>query len=266
MPKEEGLAACREALENRANPVIPTESVMEMIKIVLENNNFSFGDKKYLQKDGVAIGSRLGKNFACSYMRTWDEKLSEFSKTPLFYKRFIDDGFGVWTEGVEDLHKFTAFANSIHKNIKITTKWSKEKIEFLDTFVKIENGIIYTDLYQKPTDKQLYIRHDSCHPNHTKKNLPYGLGLRLKRICSKEEDYVKHRMELKSHLRKRGYSGKNIERQLQRVDKLNREDLLQAKTKKKERRAGPASSYFLKTTAGHLKYPQETPRYLIKFC
>ena len=57
---------------------------MEMIKTVLENNNFSFGDKKYLQKDGVAIGSRLGKNFACSYMRTWDEKLSELSKTPLF--------------------------------------------------------------------------------------------------------------------------------------------------------------------------------------
>ena len=27
---------------------------MEMIKTVLENNNFSFGDKKYLQKDGVA--------------------------------------------------------------------------------------------------------------------------------------------------------------------------------------------------------------------
>ena len=167
-------------------------------------------------------------------MRTWDEKLSEFSKAPLFYKRFIDDGFGVWTESVEDLHRFTAFANNIHKNIKITTKWSKEKIEFLTLLSKIENGIIYTDLYQKPTDKQLYIRHDSCHPNHTKKNLPYGLGLRLKRICSKEEDYIKHRMELKSLLRKRGYSGKNIKRQLQRVDRLDREDLLQAKTKKKK--------------------------------
>ena len=78
---------------------------------------------------------------------------------------------------------------------------------------KIENCIIYTDLYQKPTDKQIYIRHDSCHPNHIKKILTYRLGLRLKRICSKEEDYIKHRMELKSHLRKRGYSGKNIERQ-----------------------------------------------------
>ena len=52
-------------------------------------------------------------------------------------------------------------------------------------------------------------------------------------------------MELKSHLRKRGYSGKNIERQLQRVDKLNREDLLQAKTKKKKGERVPASSNFL---------------------
>ena len=33
VPREEGLAACREALENRFNPLIPTESVMEMIKM-----------------------------------------------------------------------------------------------------------------------------------------------------------------------------------------------------------------------------------------
>ena len=38
---------------------------------------------------------------------------------------------------------------------------------------------------------------------------------------------------MKSQLRKRGYSGKKIERQLQRVDILKREDLLQKKTNKK---------------------------------
>lgn len=73
-----------------------TEEMLEVISTVLEINNFSLGDNHYIQKEGVDIGSRLGKNFACSYMRKWDEQLMAASKTPVFYKRFIDDGFGVW--------------------------------------------------------------------------------------------------------------------------------------------------------------------------
>jgi hypothetical protein len=29
-------------------------------------------------------------------MRKWDEKLLEYEQIPLFYKRYIDDGFGIW--------------------------------------------------------------------------------------------------------------------------------------------------------------------------
>ena len=67
-----------------------------MIEIVLDNNNLNLGNKRYKQTNGIAIGSKLGKNFACSYMRTWDDKLIEYHETPLFYKRFIDDRFGLW--------------------------------------------------------------------------------------------------------------------------------------------------------------------------
>ena len=94
---------------------------------------------------------------------------------------------------------------------------------------------IYIDLYRKPTDKQLYLRNDSCHPSHTKKSLAYGLGLRLRRICEKDNDYYKHRTDLKKQLRKRGYSGKLIEQQLQKVDKLEREKLLDDTTNKKDK-------------------------------
>lgn len=53
--------------------------------------------------------------------------------------------------------------------------------------------------------------------------------MRPKRICTKEDDYRRHRGELKHHLRKRGYCGKFIESPLQRVDNLNREKLLEKK-------------------------------------
>ena len=97
IPRRKGLAACEEALSARSRPLVDKERVTEMIRTVLDNNAFGFGDRNYIQKEGVAIGSILGKNFACTYIRKWDEELLKARVTPLFYKRFIDDGFGVWT-------------------------------------------------------------------------------------------------------------------------------------------------------------------------
>ena len=121
------------------------------------------------------------------------------------------------------------FANSINDKIKVELRYNSNQIEFLDTLVKIKNGKLTTDLYTKPTDKHIYVHSKSCHPKNVKKAIPYGLALRLRRICENEDDYQKHRQELKLQLRKRGYNGKFIENQLKRADNLNRKELLQRK-------------------------------------
>ena len=90
-----------------------------MIETVLNNNNFGLGDRNYVQTDGIAIGSKLGRNFACAYMRKWDEDLLRFHVKPHFYKRYIDDGFGIWTGGLDSLMEFADHANTIHPNIKV---------------------------------------------------------------------------------------------------------------------------------------------------
>ena len=102
-----------------------------------------------------------------------------------------------------------------------------------------------------PTDKQLYLHKTSNHPPSTKSGLAYGLGLRLRRICEKQEDYQVQRRELKVQLRKRGYSGKDIEKQLQKVDMLKREDLLNIKNKEKKEERVPLVLTFFETPAGH---------------
>ena len=235
IPRKEGLAACEKALNSRKKKELPTKDILQMIELVLEGNNFRLLDKNYLQKEGVAIGSKLGRNFACTYMREWDKELLNYSQKPLFYKRFIDDGFGIWVHGKEKLMKFYEHANSINPNIKVELRWNYKTIDFLDTTVRIENGRISTDLFTKPTDKHIYVHSKSCHPRNVKKSIPYGLGLRLKRICSNEEDYKKHRNELKKQLRKRGYNGKFIEGQLKKADSLNRKDLLRYTNNNKEK-------------------------------
>ena len=75
--RKEGLEACEEALHvlARYKSLVSKSTMMEMIQTVLDNNVFGFGDKNYIQKEGFAIGSRLGNLFACAYMRKWNQAL-----------------------------------------------------------------------------------------------------------------------------------------------------------------------------------------------
>ena len=89
-----------------------------------------------------------------------------------------------------------------------------------------------TDLYCKPTDKHLYLQMKSEHPVTVKKAIPYGLGIQIKRICTQESDYQKNITVLRGQLRRRGYSGNLINRQFQKLDRLNRDELLTYKQRK----------------------------------
>ena len=116
-------------------------------------------------------------------------KSAEYNKQPIFYKRFIDDGFGLWTHGSDELMKCIDYANKIHENIKVELRWNTTQIDFLNTKILLENDKITTDLYSKPTDKHQYVQYASDHPTNVKKAIPYGLGIRLRRICSDENKY-----------------------------------------------------------------------------
>ena len=66
VPRIEAKSACKTALENRTSKTISTDSVLEMMDLVLQNNNLRFDNKQSLQTDGTAIGSHLGRNYACT--------------------------------------------------------------------------------------------------------------------------------------------------------------------------------------------------------
>ena len=77
---------------------------------------------------------------------------------------------------------------------------------FLDTTIKVDsNQNLYTTLYEKPTDTHLYLHYNSAlhKPCHTKG--PYGQLLRIKRICSKNDDFIHHGIKLMEYYLNRGY-------------------------------------------------------------
>ena len=74
-PRDKTREAMRENLERRRVKKIPTEDLIELGDMVLRSNEFIFEGERYLQKEGTAIGSKMGKNYACTYMGKWQKEV-----------------------------------------------------------------------------------------------------------------------------------------------------------------------------------------------
>ena len=70
--------------------------------------------------------------------------------------------------------------NSLHDSIKFTVEYDNVKLPFLDVLVYKQNNKLNTDIFYKATDTNQYLNFNSCHPKHTKTNIPYSLA---RRIC-----------------------------------------------------------------------------------
>ena len=241
VPRNEGLAACKDALDSRQHPLIPTEEVLEMIELILDNNNFSVGGgEHFIQVNGTAIGSKLGRNYACTYLGKWESELLGASENkPFLYLRFIDDIFGIWLHGEESLLKFHSMANSLHDQIKLELRHSTTYVEFLDVKVDIIGNKLNTDVYTKPTDTKAYLHHSSDHPSHTKRAIPSGLAMRAKRICSTETGFRQQAKEVRNHLLRRGYPEREIRKSIQKVEKMDRSELLKNQVKRQRKEGVP---------------------------
>ena len=227
IPHEDGLAAIREALDSREDQKISTDSLVELAELVLKNNYFEHNGKTYKQKRGTAIGTKFAPPYAILTMDKFERKaLEEATLKPLFWWRYIDDIIFGWVYGEEKLREFIDYLNSIHPTIKFTAKWSTKSIEFLDVMLTIVGPRIKTDLFVKETDTHQYLHFSSCHPFHTKKGIPYGQALRLRRICSDEQDFELRCEALKSWLLDRGFDSRMVSQQVDRAKGLDRNALL----------------------------------------
>ena len=71
----------------------------------------------------------------------------------------------------------------------------------------------------------------SNHPPNITLNFPYGVGLRLKRICSESNRLDNRLEEYKTYFLNRGYDGKHIDQEFSRAKKISREKALEKSAK-----------------------------------
>ena len=152
-------------------------------------------------------------------------------------KRFLDDLFFIFTGTTIELHKLLSEMNQIHPDIKFTSTHTtpaendcgceiKQSVPFLDTLLTIKEGQIIVDLYKKPTDRNMYLLPNSCHPPNVTDNIPLACALRITRICSETSTRDKQHEHLKEFLLQRNYPVKMIERAINHAKSVPRSVLL----------------------------------------
>ena len=154
------------------------------------------------------MGTICGPPYANIFMALFKEKIIYplIRNATTVYLRYIDGIILLWTRSENELLTFFEKLSQQHPSIKFEMKYSKDKIEFLDTLIyKDKDNNIETTLYKKPRNRQKYIHSKSAHPFSLKKSIAYSQALRLKRICSTTGEYEKHTENMKKQLIKKGY-------------------------------------------------------------
>ena len=252
IPNLEGIQATGSYLFKYRSPhQNPTNaSLCKLFELVLTTNNFLFDNKEYLQVGGTAMGTKLAPSFANLFMGHFEDKfVYSYPLQPLIWKRFIDDIFFVWTYGQDKLDKFVNYLNTCHDTIKFTLEISCLKINFLDiTITKETDGHMSTNLYCKPTDSHNYLLYSSEHPRHLLNGIPYSQFIRVKRLCTKPEDFRLNALMLITHFIRRGYPKTLVQKALDRADIQNREDLLNKETLKQPINPSMPQKFYCVTT------------------
>ena len=146
------------------------------------------------------MGSRLGPNYACLFMGHVEEQIfAQYTGTkPALYKRYIDDIVGATSGSRDEIEDFATYVNGFHPSLNFTWIVSDVQLPFLDLCLKPVSDRLLTSEHYKETDTHSYLNYTSSHPVRCKNSIPYSQFLRLRRICSEENDFENKSKEMAS--------------------------------------------------------------------
>lgn len=213
--------------------------VQEGLKLVLENNNFCFNEAWFNQIKGTAMGTKVAPTYATLVLGYLEEKLyvklqenegTEFAQyIKNQWKRYLDDCFIFWKLSLHQFETFENALNSLHKDISFKKQESDKQMPFLDILVKKDGTYISTDIFFKQTDSKQYLNFKSCHPKHTKVNIPFSLARRICTIVSDSSLLRERLIEMASILVHRRYPIEVVKAGITKALQIPREQLLKVR-------------------------------------
>jgi hypothetical protein len=146
------------------------EPVIEALAIIMKNNIFKFDDCYFHQLSGTAMGTPPAPPYATIYFAILElAAVPEFKSQLLFYKRYIDDVFGIWIHDRDPEVDITNWNHLKQRwntfgNLRWTFEERSQQINFLDMTICLQDGHLSTKLFEKPENIYAYLPPFTCHP------------------------------------------------------------------------------------------------------
>ena len=243
-------------------PGMPIGAICDGLKIIMENNIFTFGDTLWKQINGAAMGQPPSPSYATISYGIHELKIVPELKRMgklIHYFRYLDDIFGAWLPDGNtrlDLHQWNEFKTQLNSwhGLEWDISERTNQVDFLDLKVDIDpRGRINTDLFEKALNLYLYITPSSSHPPGVLMGLILGNCYRINSLISVREKRKAHLNSFYLRLRARGYSRNTLlpifrKAAEQAKDRKNHELMMERVLKPK-----PQNLYF------HLRYHPGDP-------
>ena len=127
--------------------------------------------------------------------------------------------------------------NKVQPSIKFDFNFSYKEINFLDSVnYKTHSGKLEIKLYRKESDRQTYLHRKSEQPELLKRSILFSQVLRHPHICSTNNEFKDICDKLRNKLTEREYKEQEISEDIKRTKTLDKQKLLEEKTKKRSNR------------------------------
>ncbi|XP_071640871.1 uncharacterized protein [Temnothorax longispinosus] len=147
---------------------IPKDEFVLAVRLILDSTFFRFHNNIYKQNFGSPMGFPLSPDLAHLVLQDIETRAIGVLSFPLpFFYRYVDDIAMAIPSDMADLT--LQIFNSFHPRLQFTIEVGNSKLNFLDTTIINNNGLIEFDWYHKPTFSGRYLNFNSCHPSSQKR-------------------------------------------------------------------------------------------------
>ena len=218
IPHTEGIEAITRMMNEVGTDPLYRMFINSLAHQVLTKNYFSIKNQLYIPRTRYSLGHQKGTSYAIIFMNYLETNFLYTIPTKQKLCIRFTDGILLFGHMENKDNRFQQILNNHHPTIKFSHIYNKTEIAFLDTIVnRTPNNQLFIKIYHKPTDNKQYLHFNSAHPKKQKESVPYGLLIRCKRICSKQQQFELEASRILQQMKIRKYRKKLLEEAFTKV-------------------------------------------------
>ena len=215
---------CKTAIQHAFDTCLDQHDVSKLamtkfLDMILDLPYIHYKGMDYKSVSGIPTGGCTSRQEADIFMH-WIlyqhafPNLQDSAESVIYWKRYIDEIFGIWKGTREQFNIFMQRLNGITKGFGITFDGEQfgSSVSFLDvTLFFDDNNLIQHRLYTKPTDSRRYLNTSSFHDPAVFKSVPLSQLLRVMNRNLVLDLRANDIEKLKTDLQRSGYKASQLE-------------------------------------------------------